>query len=67
MKTNSIKRTLSGAGKIAIFFTAVCSHAATKIPAAPADPQTLPEVWTMVLFGVGLLGAAAVIRWRIRA
>ncbi len=67
MKSNSLKHALGGVGKIAIIGGAACSHAATKIPAAPPEPQSLPEVGTMVLFGIGLLGVVAIIRWRIRA
>jgi hypothetical protein len=67
MKSNSIKQALGGVGRIAIFGSAACSQAATKIPAGPPEPQSLPEVGTMVLFGIGLLGVAAIIRWRIRA
>ncbi len=65
MKSNSFKQTLGGLA--GIFGGAACSHAATKIPAAPPEPHSLPEVGTMVLFGIGLLGVAAIIRWRIRA
>jgi hypothetical protein len=42
------------------------NNVVSTVLSAQLEQQPLPEVAIMVLFGLGLLGVSAIIRWRTR-